>query len=84
MMQSFEFFSCTVLSFMLQHCYIIILNNAAVRVPSQRTYRMRSKFTFFQAHPDARAARRYSFEIKIVVIFTFSSLIARVICFATE
>lgn len=65
------------------HCYIIY--NAADRVSSPRIYRMRSKFTFLQAHPDARAVS-YSFEIEIeiVVIFTFSSLIAGVICFATE
>lgn len=65
------------------HCYIIY--NAADCVSSPRIYRIRSKFTFLQAHPDARAVS-YSFEIEIeiVVIFTFSSLIAGVICFATE
>lgn len=44
---------------------------------------IRSKFTFLQAHLDARTVG-YSFEIENVVIFTFISLITRVNCPATE
>lgn len=58
--------------------------NAAVCISSQRIYRTAVQiYIFLQAHSDARAVS-YSFEIEIVVIFTFGSLIARVIYFATK
>lgn len=88
--QSFEisllyYFMYILLLFVL-YCIVLYkpLNyNAAVCISSRRIYRTRFKFTFLQAHSDARAVS-YSFEIEIVVIFTFGSLIARVICFATK